>query len=216
MNQNKEGKSSVAAIILAAGTSRRMGRPKQLLPYRGQTLLGYVIQCAIDSSCSPVIVILGANAGQIEPKISRFPIKIVKNTEWNEGISSSIRCGITYVQEQFLNIDAVVFLACDQPFVSAKIIEQLIDVYNSTNKFIIASNYRKTTGIPALFTCHFFSKLMELQGDRGAKQVINQYQYLVHKIDFPRGAIDLDTLENYQKLISRDDPPDGRTSIRNK
>ncbi len=205
MSKNKDKKSTVAAIILAAGASRRMGQPKQLLPYRGQTLLRYVIQCAIASSCSPVIVILGANAEQIEPEISRLPIKIVKNTEWNEGISSSIRCGITYVQEQFLNIDAVVFLTCDQPFVSARIIEQLIDVYNSTNKFIIASNYGKATGIPALFTCHFFSKLMDLQGDRGAKKIINQYQYLVHQIDFPGGAIDLDTLENYQKLISRND-----------
>jgi molybdenum cofactor cytidylyltransferase len=205
LNQNKEGKTSVAAIILAAGASRRMGRPKQLLPYRGQTLLSYVIQCAIASSCSPVIVILGANAEQIEPKISRLTIKIVKNTEWNEGISSSIRCGITYIQEQFLNIDAVVFLTCDQPFVSPKIIEQLIDVYYSTNQFIIASSYNRTTGIPALFTCHFFSKLMELQGDRGAKKLIHQYHYLVQQIDFPRGAIDLDTLENYQKLISRDD-----------
>ena len=201
MNQNKKRKSSVAAIILAAGASRRMGRPKQLLPYRGETLLSYVIQCAIASSCYPVIVILGAYAEQIEPKISSLPIKIVKNTEWSEGISSSIRCGISYIQRQCLNIDATVFLTCDQPFVSTKIIEQLIDVYRPIHKLIIASSYNQTTGIPALFTHHFFSKLMELRGDRGAKKLINQYEYLVHKIDFPLGAIDLDTLENYQKLI---------------
>ena len=205
MSKNKDKKSTIAAIILAAGASRRMGQPKQLLSYRGQTLLGHVIQCAIASSCSPVIVILGANAEKIEPEIARLPIKIVKNTEWDEGISSSIRCGITYVQEHLLNIDAVVFLTGDQPFISAEIIEQIINIYQPTNQLIVASNYGKSTGIPALFTCHFFSELMELKGDRGAKKIISQYQYLVHQIDFLGGAIDLDTLENYQQLISTDE-----------
>lgn len=205
MNQNKDGKNSIAAIILAAGASRRMGQPKQLLPYKGQILLSHVTQCAIDSSCSPVIVILGANAEQIEPEIAQLPIKIVKNTAWQEGISSSICCGIAYVQEQFSNIDGVVFLTCDQPFISAEIIEQLIDTHNSTNKPIIASQYNNILGIPALFSSSFFSKLMGLKGDRGAKKIINQYLDLVHQINFPLGAIDLDTLESYQQFISRDD-----------
>ena len=207
MNKNKDRESSIAAIILAAGASRRMGQPKQLLPYRGQTLLSHVIQCATASSCNPVTVILGANADKIEPEISRLPIKIVKNTQWNEGISSSIRCGINYVQEQLFNIDAIVFLTCDQPFISAEIIEQLINSYHSTNKnkLIVASNYGKAIGIPVLLTCHFFSELMELKGDRGAKKIINQYRDLVHHINFPLGEIDLDTLEDYQQLIFRDD-----------
>ena len=179
-----------------------MGQPKQLLPYRGQTLLSYVTKCAIASSCSPVIVILGANAEQIEPKIARLPIKIVKNPQWNEGISSSIRFGIAYIQEQYLNIDGVVFLTCDQPFISAEIINRLIDVYNSTNKLIIASQYGKTKGIPALFSRSLFSELMELKGDRGAKKIINKHPDLVNKIDFPQGEIDLDTWDNYQQLIN--------------
>ncbi|MGK7934749.1 MAG: NTP transferase domain-containing protein [Xenococcaceae cyanobacterium] len=202
MNKNKDEKSSVAAIILAAGASRRMGQPKQLLPYRGQTLLSYVTKCAIASSCSQVIVILGANADKIEPEIALLPVKIVKNPEWNEGISSSIHCGIAYIKEQYLNINGLLFLTCDQPFISPEIIEQLIDVYNSRNKPIIASHYGETIGIPALFDRSLFSELMELKGDRGAKKIINKYQDLADKIDFPQGKIDLDTLEDYRQLIN--------------
>ena len=205
LNQNKDQKNSIATIILAAGASRRMGQPKQLLLYKEQTLLGYVTQCAISSECNPVIVILGANAEKIEPKIAQLPIKIVQNNNWNEGIASSIRCGISYIQNQYLNLDGVVFLTCDQPFISTELIEQLIDAHYSTNKPIIASQYGEILGIPALFSRSFFSALMQLQGDRGAKKIINQYPDLVYVINFPQGQIDLDTLENYQQLISMND-----------
>lgn len=181
-----------------------MGQPKQLLPYQGQTLLSYVTKCAIASSCSSVIVILGANAKQIEPEIARLPVQIVKNLEWNEGVSSSIRCGIEYIKEQFLNIDGVVFLSCDQPFISPEVIEKLINTYNLTDKLMVASSYKETLGIPTLFDRSLFSELMELKGDRGAKKIINKYSNLVHIIDFPQGEIDLDTFKDYQQLISRD------------
>ncbi|MEM8675377.1 MAG: nucleotidyltransferase family protein [Cyanobacteria bacterium P01_G01_bin.67] len=204
MNKNKKGKNAIAAIILAAGASRRMGRPKQLLPYRGQTLLSYVTECAIASPCNSVIVILGANANKIEPEIAQLPIKIVKNLEWNEGISSSISCGITYIKEQSLNIDGVIILTCDQPFISPEVIEKLINTYNLTDKLMIASSYKETLGIPALFDRSLFSELMELKGDRGAKKIINKYPNLVHIIDFSQGEIDLDTFKDYQQLISRE------------
>lgn len=205
MNKNKDKKNSIATIILAAGASRRMGQPKQLLLYKEQTLLGYVTRCALSSECNPVIVILGANAEKIEPEIALLPIKIVQNNNWNEGIASSIRCGISYIQKQDLNLDGVVLLTCDQPFISTELIAQLITAHNSTNKPIIASQYNEIIGIPALFSRTFFSALMQLQGDRGAKKIINQYPDLVSVIDFPQGQIDLDTLENYQQLISMND-----------
>ena len=202
MNKSKSENNSIVAIILAAGASKRMGQPKQLLPYRGQTLLSYVIQCAIASSCSRVIVILGANADKIEPKINQFPVQIVNNSECNEGIGSSIRCGITYIKERCLNINGAIFLACDQPFISAEKIEQLIALYNSSNKLIVASRYGETIGIPALFAPSFFSELIKLKGDRGAKKIIQQYREQVATLAFPKGEIDLDTWENYQKLIN--------------
>ncbi|HAC62992.1 MAG TPA: 4-diphosphocytidyl-2C-methyl-D-erythritol synthase [Cyanothece sp. UBA12306] len=178
-----------------------MGRPKQLLSYNGQSLLKYITKCAIASLCNLVIVVLGANAEKIEPEIASLPIKIIKNDQWNQGISSSISCGINYIQQQYSNLDGVVFLTCDQPFVSAELIKQLIDAHHSTKKPIIASQYGETLGIPALFSRNFFPALIKLQGDRGAKKIINQHRDLVSVIDFPQGSIDLDTLENYQQFI---------------
>ena len=205
MNQNKHQKSSIAAIILAAGASTRMGQPKQLLPYKRRTLLSHVINCVIASSCRIVIVILGANSDKIEPQIAQFPIIIVKNSDWNKGISSSIGCGVNYIQEKKLNINGVIFLTCDQPFISTKIIDQLIEANNLTNQSIIATHYEKTLGIPVLFSSSFFSELIELRGDNGAKKIINKYPELVKKIDFTQGKIDLDTVKDYQQLISKDD-----------
>ena len=202
MNENKV-RNSIAVIILAGGASRRMGKPKQLLPYRGETLLSYVTKCAIASSCSPTIVILGANGDRIESEINRLAIEIVKNTEWNQGISSSIRCGIEYIEEQFLNIDGIVFLTCDQPFISPEMIDGLIDVYHKTNKPIIASKYGETIGIPALFSRILFSELMKLKGDRGAKKTIQKYRDRVATLNFPGGEIDLDTREDYQQFIAK-------------
>lgn len=201
-NKNQERKSSIAIIILAAGASKRMGQPKQLLLYKGQTLLSYVTKCALDSVGNPVIVILGANAEKIEPGIASLPIVIIKNYRWSEGIASSIRCGINYIQKQDFNLNGVVFLTCDQPFISTELIEQLIAAHHSTNKPIIASQYGETLGIPALFSRTFFSALMQLHGERGAQRIVNKYPHLVEALDFPQGQIDLDTLENYQQLNS--------------
>ena len=202
MNKNKEIKNTIAVIILAAGASKRMGQPKQLLPYKGETLLSYVTKIALNSECDRIIVILGANADKIEPEIARLPIKIVKNTEWNEGIASSIRCGIEYIREYFLDINGVIFLTCDQPFLSPEVIQGLIDVYNSTHKPIIASKYGQTLGIPALFERSLFSELMKLKGDRGAKKIIKKYPDLVSNVPFSQGRFDLDTIDDYDYLLN--------------
>ena len=182
-----------------------MGQPKQLLPYRGQTLLSHVIQCALASSCSSVIVILGANADKIEPSIKRFPVKIIRNPDWSQGVSSSIRCGVEYIREQSfnsLNMNGMIFLVCDQPLISTKIIEQLIAYYNKQKQSIIACCYDKTIGTPVLFDNSFCSELLQLQGDQGAKKIIQKYREQVTAIRFPNGEIDLDTFAEYQQFFS--------------
>ena len=191
---------SVSAIILAAGASRRMGRPKQLLPYRGQTLLGHIIQCVLVSSCSPVIVVLGAHADKITPTIEHFSIEIVNNSDWLQGMSSSIQCGLNYLRDRF--IEGVIFLACDQPFISTEIIEQLINLHTQSDKPIIASQYGEIIGVPALFARSVCPELMQLKGDVGAKSIIQKNRDRVATIKFNGGEIDLDTLAEYQQLIA--------------
>lgn len=190
----------IAIIILAAGASVRMGTPKQLLSYQGRSLLGHITQEAIASVCEPVVVVLGAYAQQIRPELNQLPVQVVENLRWNQGMSASIKSGIQKLNTATNNIEAVVLALCDQPFVSAQIINQLVEAYYHTGKAIVASEYSGTLGVPALFSHRFFFELTDLKETEGAKQVIKKYSHEVYCIDFPEGAIDIDTPNEYEKL----------------
>ena len=185
--------STVPIVILAAGASKRMGVPKQLLAYRGRTLLGHALEAALGSTCRPVIVVLGANAEQIQPEIEGLAVQIVRNTHWAEGLSSSIRVGIEAVDT---DVEAVVLALCDQPLVSSEDIEALVAAFRSTKRPIIVSQYAGTFGVPALFARSFLPELLGLVGDGGAKQVIQRNAAAVWPVPCPHGAIDVDTLED--------------------
>ena len=193
-------KSNIAIIILAAGASTRMGRPKQLLPYQGSSLLRHTIENAVASVCKPIVVVLGANAENIRSQISESDIKIVENPDWHLGMSSSIRRGISSIITDYQNIDAVVITVCDQPFISADIINNLVSKYYNTKKPIIACEYANTLGVPVLFNQSFFSKLANLTEDVGAKKLIKNHYHEVFSIPFPLGAIDIDTPDDYQQI----------------
>lgn len=194
--------SNIAIVILAAGASTRMGTPKQLLNYRGSTLLGYAIECAIASECGPIVVVLGANADKIKPAIQGRSIHLIENPDWKEGISTSIRHAIRYLNEFFQDIEAVILSVCDQPFISCEIFNRAIEIYYSTGKEIVACKYANTIGVPALFSRAFFSELLDLKNDRGAKQTIEKYLDRVYFLPFPLGEVDLDTPEDYRNSIA--------------
>jgi len=192
--------SNIAIIILAAGASTRMGSPKQLLSYQGESLVNHTIKNAIASVCNPIIVVLGANAENIRSEISEPSVRIVENPDWHLGMSSSIRCGIISLANCYPTIDAVVITVCDQPFLSAEIINHLVATYHSTRKPIIACEYADTLGVPVLFSQIFFSELAILSEDVGAKKLIKNHYHEVFSIPFPLGAIDIDTPEDYQQI----------------
>ncbi|MBN3879301.1 MULTISPECIES: nucleotidyltransferase family protein [unclassified Nostoc] len=195
-------KSTIAIMILAAGASTRMGTPKQLLLYQGRSFLKYITEIAIASVCQPVVVVLGANAEQIHPQIKQLPVRVVKNSDWACGMSTSIKSGIELLNNLPQKIEAVVITLCDQPFVSPQIINQLVDTYYSTKKPIIACEYGDTLGVPALFSQTFFSELAALKETSGAKKVINNNLNEVFSIPFPLGDIDIDTPKDYEQLLS--------------
>lgn len=197
-------KPTVAIIILAAGASVRMGTPKQLLAYRGRSLLGHITMEAIASVCEPIVVVLGAYAQQIRQEV-QLPVQVVENLDWNQGMSASIKSGIQSLNCLPNNIEAVVLTVCDQPFVSAQIINQLVEAYYYTEKPIVASEYSGTLGVPALFSHRFFSELIDLKETEGAKQIIKKYSHEVYRIPFPEGAIDIDTPSEYEKLKIKDE-----------
>jgi molybdenum cofactor cytidylyltransferase len=188
-------------IILAAGASTRLGRPKQLLQYQAQSLLHHTSTVAIASGCQPIIVVLGAYASRIEPEVVSLPVHIIENEHWATGMSSSIRMGLSTLKSIQPTLEAAVMLLCDQPLISASLIQELIDTYHRTGKPIVASDYAGIMGVPALFSQAFFSELMTLEADKGARQIIQRYGNEVACVPFPQGAIDIDTPEDYEHFL---------------
>ena len=189
-------------IILAAGASTRLGSPKQLLQWQGQSLLQHAVQTAAEVVPKPVVV-LGANAAQLEAELDADIAQIVHNSSWQEGIASSIHAGLSVVLNQSPPAEQVIFMVCDQPYVSADLLKELINKQQQTGKPIVASAYANTLGIPALFTKAMFSQLFDLQGDMGAKKIIQQHPHGTTTINFPLGNIDIDTTEEYRQLVGK-------------
>jgi molybdenum cofactor cytidylyltransferase len=191
--------SKIAAVILAAGASTRMGTPKQLLQVQGQSLLSRIVKRAIAAKCSPIVVVLGAFSEQIQGEVNNLPIQIVENRDWQMGMGASIRTGIEALLDY--ELEAAILLLCDQPFVSSQLIQNLQSLYRSTNQSIIASMYQDTIGVPALFQAKLFPELVQLDQLEGAKKVIQRHLSSTTTVDFPEGAIDLDTPRDYQALL---------------
>jgi molybdenum cofactor cytidylyltransferase len=188
-------------VILAAGASTRLGRPKQLLPWQGKTLLQHAVDTALAITTKPVVV-TGCNADQLVAGIDQTRVHIVFNPGWQQGIASSIRCGLQALLDRTPAPDQVIFMVCDQPFVSPDLLLELINERQKSHKSIIASSYAGTLGIPALFDKTHFAQLLDLQGDTGAKKLIGQFQDEVAAVEFPKGEIDIDTISEYEQLTS--------------
>ncbi|XWK89613.1 MAG: nucleotidyltransferase family protein [Phormidium sp.] len=190
----------IGILILAAGASTRLGQPKQLLFYQGKPLIRQMAEVAIASNCQQVGVVLGAHAEAIVPHLSNLDIHIFYNKNWSRGMASSIQCGLREMLRVSVELDAIVLMVCDQPFVSPDLIHKLIAGYRDLNYPIVASEYAGILGVPALFHKTFFPELLTLQGDVGAKSIIRQHHSHSLSIPFNQGIIDLDTPQDLQFL----------------
>src|SRR4051812_10963652 len=164
--------SDIAAIILAAGSSSRLGQTKQLLEFEGVTLIERAITAARGGGCEPIVVVTGSNSPEIMRAIESEEIHIAANPEWKRGIGTSIRAGIQQLSALAPEIDGAVLLVCDQPFVSAKVMSGLMQLWNGGGNPIVASAYSGTLGVPALFAARCFDELLHLPDSSGAKPVI--------------------------------------------
>jgi molybdenum cofactor cytidylyltransferase len=192
--------NSCGIVILAAGASTRLGKPKQLLQYRGKTLLAHAINEAVNSNADGVVVILGKNANLFKKEIDEGKVRVAINSSWEEGMASSVRLGLDILFNAKPYVDAVIFMVCDQPHISSSILNELIITQQKTTKQIVTSNYGDSIGPPALFHKKYFEELMKLSGDAGARKIIQKNMNDVATILFPEGDIDIDTEEDYQKL----------------
>lgn len=184
---------NAAALIFAAGGSSRLHTPKQLVRFRGETLLRHAVRAALSSRCSDVIVVTGAHGERCAAEVAGMPVTIQHNPRWAEGLSSSIRAGMAVVAERVLLPDCVVLLVCDQPGLEPDLINRLLETHLLTGNGIVASHYAEVLGVPALFAANYYPALTALEGDRGARQLFQQFADDCGSVAFPAGIRDIDT-----------------------
>lgn len=192
----------VAAVIIAAGSSSRLGRPKQLILFAGETLLARAIRVARESGVEPLFVVLGANREEIEAGVDLSRAQIVLNRNWKEGMASSIRAGIDAVEKDTAEVDGVLLMVCDQPLVTEEHLRRMLAAFRQSGTSSIASLYSGKRGIPAIFPRQSFAELAALKGDQGARSLLSEAQREVIEAALEGGEVDVDRAEDVLKLGS--------------
>ena len=193
---------NIAVILLAAGPSSRMGQPKQLLKIGDESLLGHAIKIMVQSGLLPVVV-LGAEEEKLRKEIESHKVHVISNPLWKTGMGSSIKAGINFILEKYLETEAVIICVCDQPLLSTLHLKKLESTCIESGSPIVASRYGENGGVPALFHKSMFAELGALSDEQGAKKIILQRVGETAWVDFPDGAVDLDTPEDYQAFLGK-------------
>jgi molybdenum cofactor cytidylyltransferase len=190
--------SRITAVILAAGASRRLGEPKQLIQVAGESLLRRSARLALEAQCAPVFAVLGFEAERLRAALGTLPVEVVVNTEWAEGMGSSLRCGVRAARESRPKVDGALVMVCDQPLLTVEHLRKLLQAHRHRQGGgrITASAYAGRAGVPAVFAAETFPELEAVQGDRGAREVLEREHGRVETVDWPEGAVDVDLPEH--------------------
>lgn len=176
----------IGAVILAAGASMRLGEPKQLVILNEETLLERAVRVARQAGCFPVVVVLGASAELIQRECNLEGTEVVLNGKWNKGMGSSLAIGV----EALRDVDGCIVCTCDMPAVTVAHLQLL-----SASGEVTASLYLGQRGVPAYFPSSAFVNLMNLQGDIGARSLLQS----ARSVELPRGELDIDTIEDLER-----------------
>ncbi len=198
-----EANKSIGIIVLAAGSASRMNEPKQMLYFEGKTLLRRAVETAIETNCSSVVVVLGANFEKTSAEIANLSANVCFNRDFQKGLSSSLKIGLAKLLEINPNVEALIVSLADQPFVTANHFHQFVTKFENTNNPIVAAKYNDTIGVPALFGKEMFDELTTISGDKGAKMMIEKHRNTLETINLPEAAFDVDTKEDYFNLCQQ-------------
>ncbi len=187
-------------VILAAGSSSRMKQPKMLMEFNGTIFIQHIIQTAKQLPDTTIAVVTGCYHDLLQPILMNEPVDIVYNDNWEKGMGSSISAGITRLNQS--SISNCFVLVCDQPYITATLLKEMLQQKELTGKGIVACSYQDTFGTPVLFDQRYFNLLMQLDGPTGAKKMVQQFLDDTVMVDFPEGAVDIDTPEDYRVLKS--------------
>lgn len=189
----------IAGIILAGGGSSRLGQPKQLLAWRGQPFVRQVAETALAARLTPVIVVTGAAAAEVSAALDGLAVQVVHNPAWSEGQSTSVKAGLAVVPPAAA---AAIFMAVDQPQLPVRLLDSLQEQYAASRPPIVATLVDGRRSMPVLFDRSTFADFESLQGDMGGRALFSKYQVTWFPWLDTSMAIDVDTMEDYQRLLS--------------
>jgi molybdenum cofactor cytidylyltransferase len=195
--------SKLAILILAAGNSSRMGVSKQLLKWKEANLLQHAMN-TVNKVNSQNLVVLGANYSKIKSQIEDKNIRVLCNQNWKNGLGNSISFGINYIKESLPNIDNVLIMLADQPLIDADFLDRMIETHKLYPKKIICTLYQnERLGVPAIFNKIYFEDLLQLNDDKGAKELLKKYSSEVISLNGVKIVQDIDTLDDYEDLYKQ-------------
>lgn len=192
-----------AALILAAGAASRMQQPKMLLPFGTKTILAHLLDEVKACGLQAVCLVTGFYHKEIAESTDTENVLIVYNTNWQSGMASSIQIGISTLLQENSGLDSILILVSDQPFLNQGLLVKMLQSKLLMQKGIVAASYDGVKGTPVLFDKKYFTALQELQGDTGAKSILHQHGEDIIAVDFPNGAMDIDTLQDYEQFCAK-------------
>lgn len=192
----------IGAVILSAGESSRMGRPKALLPINGQTFIEKIVGALKQTSVGKIIVVLGHSAAEMKPRIEHLPVEILINSDYKLGQLSSLQVAVRDL-EKTADCDGMLVHLVDHPYIDAKLVENMIDRFRATGKLIVVPLHGTRRGHPVLFSRKLFGELLAAPIDQGAKAVVNAHRDDTLEIDTEDVGItlDIDTPELYRQYV---------------
>jgi molybdenum cofactor cytidylyltransferase len=201
--------SPVVAVVLAAGEGRRMGRPKATLVLAGETLVHRAARVALEAGCDAVVVVVGADAAASARALADLPVHVAPNPEHRSGLASSIRTGVRAAAGLEPRAHAVLVLPCDLPRVGASALAGLLRAHRERGADLVASAFDGVVGPPALFAGPHRDALLGLEGDRGARSLLEAAGPALHRVPCPEAALDLDTEADLRRLLAERRAPGG-------
>ncbi len=193
----------IPILLLAAGSSSRMGQPKQLLPWGSQTLIDHQIQILLKTG-NPVNVVLGSNSNLVEQIIAKYEVDIFINPDWESGMGSSISLGISEIIQKYPDANGVLITLLDQPLITTSYIEKMLETYQPGSQQILVSRSASGwTGVPVIFDKCYFKELSELKNQEGAKKIVKRHEENVILLDGGELLEDMDTPPVYQQLLEK-------------
>jgi molybdenum cofactor cytidylyltransferase len=188
--------SSCASIVLAAGESKRLGQPKQLLKINGESMVRRTVRLALEAGSGPVLVVTGAHSSDVYTDLVGMPVETIFNANWRQGMGTSLRCAAENLAARKPWPASVLVLVCDQPMLTAEHLKLLIEAQHGNQATVAASYYGGRFGVPAVFASSLLPMLMECSGDSGARHILRTHHDSVFSVDFPGGLVDIDTPED--------------------